>query len=307
LPGLLACLLAQTYPAERLEVFLVDGGSDDDTPAQIDAAVAVHPHFHRLDNPRQLPAAALNLALAQARGEVFLRLDARTRPAPDYIARCVAALQRGPWAGVAGPQTAVGETPAAQTHALALNHPLGTGAATYRRATRPTASETLYLGAYWTEWLRRVGGWDESLAATEDYELNLRVRHQGGHLLVDPSIRSTYLARETLAELAGQYYRNGAWRTVIRRRHREAMRGRHLIPALFFPALVMALLATPVTPWPLLGIGGAYAALVVAVSVALGRCHGWRHVPRLLLTFPTLHLAYGVGFWSGLVCPPRAV
>lgn len=307
LPGLLACLEAQTYPADRLEVFLVDGGSDDGTRAQIDAAVAAHPRWYRLDNPRRLPAAALNLALAQARGEVFLRLDARTRPAPDYIARCVAALQGGTWAGVAGPQTAVGETPAAQAHALALNHPLGTGAAAYRRATQPTASETLYLGAYRTAWLRRVGGWDESLAATEDYELNLRLRHQGGQLLVDPAIRSVYLARETLAELAGQYYRNGVWRPVIWRRHRDAVRSRHLVPALFFPALLMALSVALWTPWPLLAVGGAYAGTVLAVSFDLGRRHGRRYVPRLLLTFPTLHLAYGAGFWWGWLRPPRAV
>jgi hypothetical protein len=184
-----------------------------------------------------------------------LRLDARTRPAADYIARCVAALQAGAWAGVAGPQTAVGQTPAAQAHALALNHPLGTGFAAYRRTTRPRPSETLYLGAYRTDWLRRVGGWDASLAATEDYELNLRIRHQGGRLLVDPTIRSTYLARASLRELAGQYYRYGAWRTVIRRRHRDAMVGRHGIPALFFPVLLLALLLTPLTVWPLLMVG----------------------------------------------------
>lgn len=305
LPGLLACLEAQTYPADRLEVFWVDGGSEDGTRELIDAAVATHPRWYRLDNPHRLPAAALNLALAQARGEVFLRLDARTRPAPDYIARCVAALQGGPWAGVAGPQTAVGETAAAQTHALALNHPLGTGAATYRRATRPTPSETLYLGAYRTAWLRRVGGWDETLGATEDYELNLRLRHEGGHLLVDPSIRSAYLARETLAELAAQYFRNGAWRTVIWRRHGDAVRGRHLVPALFFLVFITASVAAPLTPWPLLVVGGTYAGTVLAVSLALGRRHGWRYVPRLLLTFPTLHLAYGAGFWWGWLRPPR--
>jgi len=305
LPGLLACLLAQTYPADRLEVFLIDGGSHDGTRERIEAAVAAHPHFHSLENPRQLPAAALNLALAHARGEVFLRLDARTRPAADYIARCVAALQEGPWAGVAGPQTAVGETPAAQAHALALNHPLGTGFAAYRRATRPQPSETLYLGAYRTDWLRRVGGWDASLAATEDYELNLRIRHQGGRLLVDPTIRSTYLARASLRELAGQYYRYGAWRTVIRRRHRDAMVGRHGIPALFFLVLFLALLLTPLTVWPLLMVGGPYVGVVLAVSLALGRRYGLRYVPRLLLTFPTLHLAYGAGFWSAWLRPPR--
>ncbi len=32
LPGLLNCLIAQTYPADRVEFLLVDNGSSDRTP-----------------------------------------------------------------------------------------------------------------------------------------------------------------------------------------------------------------------------------------------------------------------------------
>jgi hypothetical protein len=38
----------------------------------------------------------------------------------------------------------------------------------------------------------------------------------------------------------------------------------------------------------------------VAASAALGRAHGWRYTPRLLVIHPILHLSYGLGFLVGL-------
>ncbi|NOX62780.1 MAG: glycosyltransferase, partial [Chloroflexi bacterium] len=142
-PGLLAALLAQTYPCERMEILLVDGGSVDGTREMAEQAAADHAHIRFLHNERGMAAAALNKALAEAQGEYFVRLDARTRPEPDYVWACVRRLQEGRWAGVAGPQIAGGETETARVHALVLNHPLGAGAAAYRRARRPTVVDSL--------------------------------------------------------------------------------------------------------------------------------------------------------------------
>ena len=53
LPGLLNCLLAQTYPAQKVEYLLVDNGSSDRTP-QILAEAA--PHLCRSRNHVQSPS-----------------------------------------------------------------------------------------------------------------------------------------------------------------------------------------------------------------------------------------------------------
>jgi len=99
-----------------------------------------------------------------------MRIDARSRPAADYISRAIQCLDEEGCAGVAGVQIARGETKAGRVHALALNHLLGGGGAHYRSAKQRRESETLYLGFYSSEWLRRVGGWSEEFAANEDYE-----------------------------------------------------------------------------------------------------------------------------------------
>ncbi|MBX7234924.1 MAG: glycosyltransferase [Caldilineales bacterium] len=310
LPGLLDAVLAQDYPAEDMQILLIDGGSQDETRRLAAAAAARNHHLAVLDNPRRLAASGLNLALAQAVGEVFVRLDARTRPAPDYVTCCIRALTSGGadgfLAGVGGPQLATGETPSARIHALALNHPFGVGSPAYRRASRPQRSETIYLGAYRTAWLHRVRGWDESFAFNEDYEINTRLRQAGAWLLVDPAIRCHYLARESCGQLARQYFHFGAWRTVTIRRHRDAWRWRHLAPALLAAAFLLALLLAVWSLWPLVGLLGVYLGLDLAVSLQIGLRHGFSAVPRLLAVFPLLHLSWGAGFWLGVIRSPRA-
>ncbi|MCP4167607.1 MAG: glycosyltransferase [Chloroflexi bacterium] len=305
LPGLLTAILAQTHPASSLQVLLLDGGSRDGTQRLVMQAAAAHAQIRYLDRAGCGIAAALNTALEHAEGEYLVRLDARTRPAPTYIEYVIKRLQQGDWAAVAGPQRAEGDSPPARVHALALNHRFGTGAPRYRLASHPIESETLYLGAYPLVWLRRMGGWDENFAANEDFDLNARVRVAGGRLLVDPAIESTYLARDSLKAIAIQYANFGAWRTVTMKRHLRATQLRHLIPALFVAALVLFLLLTPVTVWPLLSLVVPYMVVDGVVSIQLCVVHRTAAFPRLVTTFLIIHLSWGVSFWIAWLRPPN--
>jgi glycosyltransferase involved in cell wall biosynthesis len=297
LPALLDALAAQNYPRDLMQILLLDGGSEDGTVALARRAAAEHGPIQVLANPGRSAAAALNLALDYASGAYFVRFDARCRPASNYVACVAARLGEGKWAGVGGPQIAMGDTPAGRVQALALNHPLGTGAPRYRRADQPLESETLYLGAYPVAWLRRVGGWDETFVANEDYEINTRLRKAGGRLLIDPAIRSTYLARDGLGELARQYARYGAWRTVTWRKHPDALMVRHLTPALFVAGLALGVAFSLITPWPLLILATLYLSAIGIASLQLSLRRNLAIFPRLMLVFITLHLVWGGAFW----------
>ena len=52
------------------------------------------------------------------------------------------------------------------------------------------------------------------------------------------------------------------------------------------------------SPWlPIaLVVPGIYALAVVAASMVTGRRHGLGAVARLLVVFPTMHMAWGLGF-----------
>src|SRR5262245_54205698 len=90
----LGAVLAQEYPADRVEILVVDGMSDDGTRAIVEQTARNSAmHVAILDNPSRIVSPALNIALRRARGEIIIRVDGHCEIAPDYIHRCVTALR----------------------------------------------------------------------------------------------------------------------------------------------------------------------------------------------------------------------
>jgi glycosyltransferase involved in cell wall biosynthesis len=85
----LAALAAQDYPAERVEILVVDGASDDGTPDIVRAAASIDPRIRLLENPARFAAQAMNVGLAAARGDVIARVDGHAVVPPDFLSRTV--------------------------------------------------------------------------------------------------------------------------------------------------------------------------------------------------------------------------
>jgi len=81
-------ILAQDYPAERLEIVVASDGSDDDTEGRVESFAAAHPDRSiRLVAARQQggKSATQNLALPELKGEIVVLTDAETRFAPGFL------------------------------------------------------------------------------------------------------------------------------------------------------------------------------------------------------------------------------
>lgn len=288
-----ACLDAvasQTYP-EVVEVLVVDGGSSDRTRE----LAAAYPGVRVLDNPDRIQASGLNVALREAKGQVFVRIDARAVVANDYVEQCVAALRRTGAGMVGGGMTPVARGGwVARGIAAAMSSPFGAGPARFHRGGAAGWVDTVYLGAYRTEVARQVGGYAR-MAVNEDAEFAVRMGDHGG-VWYDPAMRSVYVPRDDLVGLARQFARYGRFRAATVRIHPRSLASRQLLA----PLLVLGLLS----PWRR-RIGVAYAgALAVAAA---------RHAPEdppaaagMMSAIPVMHLAWGLGFLSGMVSPPRS-
>jgi glycosyltransferase involved in cell wall biosynthesis len=201
-----ACLeavAAQTYGA-IVEVLVVDGGSDDETRALAGA----HPGVAVLDNPDRIQAAALNIGIAAARGEVIVRVDGHCLIASDYVERCIAALDASGAAMVGGAMTPVAEGAVQEGIAAAMSSPFGAGPARFHTGGEAGWVDTVYLGAYRTDLVRQVGGYATDVGVNEDAELAHRMAGHGG-IWFDPTICSTYTPRSSLRAVARQFYRYG--------------------------------------------------------------------------------------------------
>jgi cellulose synthase/poly-beta-1,6-N-acetylglucosamine synthase-like glycosyltransferase len=161
-----------------------------------------------VDNPGGNRSHGLNRAAAAATGDVVCRLDARSLPPPDYLARCAVRLADDARVGVVGGvqrPVAVDQSSRARGIARAMANPWALGAPAYRREGLAGPVDTVYLGAFRRQELLNVGGFDERLAANEDFELCQRYRRRGQLVWLEAGLVVDYEARATLAELWRQY------------------------------------------------------------------------------------------------------
>lgn len=304
----LGAVLAQDYPADRLEVLVVDGGSTDGTVALAQAAAAADPRVRLLENPGRIQARALNIALDHAQGAIIVRVDGHTVIAPDYVSRCVDHLRATGADNVGGPLRFVGTTPLGRAIAAAYRSPFSVPSR-FTISERAEYVDTVYLGAWPREVFARVGRFDETLAVNEDYELNYRIRRAGGRIYLAPDIRSEYYGRQTLGALWRQFFRYGAWKCRVLAKHPRSARLRHLVAPLFVAALagggVLGVLSGSIRRlWAL--VIGLYALANGLASLRQAARDGWALLPRLPLVFACIHLAWGSGFWAELLRRVRA-
>lgn len=295
-----ACLQAvarQTYPG-IIETLVVDGRSVDRTRELAER----HPGARILDNPRRAQSAALNIALAEAKGEVLVRVDGHCRIAADYVERCIAALQSTGAAMVGGGMTPVADGWLQRGIAAAMASPVGAGPARFHVGGEAGWVDSVYLGAYPAELARRTGGYREDVGVNEDSELAIRMAALGG-VWYDPSIRSTYTPRSTLRAVVRQFYRYGRSRAATVRHHPKSLAPRQLAA----PLLVV-------------GVASPWRRTVLTSYLGLVGLVGLRQLVRdpgsslgMAFTLPAMHIPWGAGFLLGLIgarsChpPPNSV
>lgn len=294
-------ILHNDYPKDLIEILVVDGKSTDRTQEIVQDYAQRYPFVRLLENFKRIQAAAMNIGISKAEGDIILRMDAHTTYASDYIRQCVNLLQTTGAANVGGAQQAIGTNYISNVIAAVTTSPFGVGDARFRFSNQEEFVDTVYLGAWHKSTLEALGGFNEEWMVNEDYELNYRLRQAGGKILLSPKIRCQYFVRSSLGALARQYFRYGFWKVKTLVTYPDSLRWRQLVPPIFVLALVVSLALLPVF-WPAsIIIPGLYAAANVAASLQVARCRGWRYLPLLPVVFATLHLSWGLGFWSGIV------
>ncbi|MFT3773101.1 MAG: glycosyltransferase [Minicystis sp.] len=270
----------------------------------VDRLAHEDPRVQLIDNPGRFPSAGMNEGIRRARGAVIVRMDAHAEYAPDYVAASVDALRRTGATTAGGAARSRARSPFQQALCAALSSPLGVGGSAYRDPSREGFVESVWSGAFRREVFEHVGLFDAEARANEDAELNQRIIEAGGTVYLSRDIVSFYYPRSSLAALGSQYfaYGKGRARTLLRRR--RLLSPRPLIPfatvttfAMLFALSVFVPLARPLFLLAAL----AYAGLVIAESFRVARRHDLALLPRLLVIFPTMHAAHGVGVWSGLL------
>ncbi len=305
----LASVLDQDYPADRYEVIVADGGSDDRTREIVAAIATRHPNVRLIDNPGRMQAAGLNQAILASRGAVIARQDGHAEWARNHLRRSAELLADTGADNVGGLQEAVGDGPSGRAIARAMSSPFGVGGARFRYGRHEQEMPTVFLGTFRRSAFERVGLFDEAYPPHEDYELNERIRATGGRIVFSPELRTRYYVRDRLKLLARQYYRYGRGKVRVARASPGVIRPYHLVaPALVAGLPVMAaMLVTGRGRRLALAGGAAYGAACLAAGLQAGGDEPLQVRLRIPATFVVMHIAWGTGFWAGVLEALRGI
>lgn len=302
-------LLAQDYPADKLEVFIFDGQSTDDSWKISEQLIAGRPLFYLRPNPERIQSEAWNQGIAQSKGDVVGIVSAHSVLAPDYVSKAIEVLQRTNADMVGGPVRAQSEDYTGEAIAVAMSTPFGVGGANFRYTDKELETDTVFMGLCKRDMYMKIGGFDLEMVRNQDDELSYRLTKNGGKIVCSPLIRSEYFSRSTLGSLWTQYYQYGFYKVRVLQKHPLQMRPRQFVPFAFVAALIASfILALSSFFFPLSSfilplssfIPLFYLLTNILASLYTAATRGWKYLPLLPLVFAILHLSYGLGFLVGL-------
>ena len=294
-------ILQQEYPGE-FEVILALGPSRDRTNEiaaqlhQMDARVVL------VENPSGRTASALNSAIAKAKYPIISRIDGHSEISNTYLRDAVSIMQKTGAVNVGGIMAAVGKSKFERAVATAMRSKLGVGASRFHTGGSAGPADTVYLGTFKKDALIAAGGYDERFTRAQDWELNYRLRKNGGVVWFDPSLVVTYRPRSSVKKLAKQYFQYGTWRRAVSRSHKGTANFRYLAPptALVINSfsLIFGLFVAPIFLFPI----STYLVLIIIGGLLIG--NGIWEKLYLPVVLVTMHMVWGLGY---LISPKNLV
>lgn len=307
LPHLLKDLERQTYPRELTEIVLIDGMSSDKTKQIMEEFAEKQTSFYSvqvLDNPQRIQAAGWNVAIANAKSEVIIRIDAHTHIPEDFTAKNMVLQEKGEYVtGGVRPCLVDDPTPWKETLLEVENSLFGSSIAGSRRSTKKKYVKSMFHAAYRREVFENVGLFNENLLRTEDNEMHYRIRKAGYNLCFDSDIVSYQYARSSLKKMIKQKYGNGYWIGFTLGICPGCISIYHLVPFVFVLGIILTSILSCFGIWQL-GVlmwfmYFLFSLVSLIVSIFQGNGNRWTFCMPFL--FLLLHVSYGVGTGYGLI------
>jgi len=289
----ISAILQQKYDG-KLEVILALGPSTDNTNQIAKSLAQSDSRIKLVDNPTGKTAAALNLAIAAASFEIICRIDGHAEISDTYIKTAVEIMNQTGAVNVGGLMNAEAAGGFQSVVARAMRSRIGVGASKFHTGGKAGAADTVYLGTFKKSAILQAGGFDEKYIRAQDWELNHRLRLNGGVIWFDPRLVVTYRPRDTFGKLAKQYFEYGRWRRAVSRKHQGTVNYRYLAPpialiinslSLIFGLFVNTIFFVPVI---------TYLSIIILSSLFIGKgIYEKITLPSVLIT---MHASWGFGF-----------
>ena len=299
-------IIKQTYEFEKMDVMIIDGGSNDKTKDIVAEYQKSHQNIRFIENKKKIQSVAFNIGFKKSTAPYIIRLDAHAEYDSKYISLCIENLKQDEKRGNVGGRCNIlpfNQSIWAQTNAI-LNHSrFGIGGAAFRVSNEAHNTDTVPFGAFPRKVIDQIGGMREDLPRGEDNEYNSRIRKAGYKIFFDPNIISSYFARPTLGASCKQMYANGNSIGYLYYIDREAIGIRHLIPLLFVVSGLFSIIISVLwSPFCYVFCGGLALYLIAdAIASIMGAKDNVKCTLPLFILFFCVHVSYGMGTIAGLI------
>jgi glycosyltransferase involved in cell wall biosynthesis len=179
LAATLAGITSQDFKG-NFEIILALGPSKDRTSELAAKFATEDSRIKLIQNPSGKTAAALNAAIGVAIHPIIVRVDGHAVLPKDYIRVAVKTLLETGAVNVGGIMAAQGETFFEKSVALAMRSPIGVGGSRFHTGGLAGPTDTVYLGVFLKSAINAIGGFDPAFIRAQDWELNFRLRKNGG-------------------------------------------------------------------------------------------------------------------------------
>lgn len=289
----ISAILQQKYDG-KLEVILALGPSNDNTNQIAKSLAQSDARIKLVENPTGKTAAALNLAIAAASFEIICRIDGHAEISDTYVKTAVEIMDQTGAVNVGGLMNAAAAGGFQSVVARAMRSRIGVGASKFHTGGAAGEADTVYLGTFKKSAILQAGGFDEKYIRAQDWELNHRLRLNGGVIWFDPRLVVTYRPRDTFGKLAKQYFEYGRWRRAVSRKHQGTVNYRYLAPPIALVinllSLILGLSLSTIFFIPLI----TYLLIIILSSLFIGKgIYEKITLPSVLIT---MHMSWGFGF-----------
>ncbi|MDB4669022.1 glycosyltransferase family 2 protein, partial [bacterium] len=293
---------------QTIEIFVIDGGSQDNTIEIVHKFIEQESRVVLFDNPMKIQAVALNIGIKNSNGDWILRLDAHAKYPKDYLLNCFNTALKTKAENVGGlfiTQPGGDGYQAKLVQAL-TTHIFGVGNAGFRIGMSEGEADTVPYGFYKTEIFKKLGYLDERLVRAQDYEFNSRLIKSGGKIWRNPNIQIEYYNQSTLYKfLRKQIFLEAPYNVYMWYLAPYSFAYRHAITGIFTFCLSAGFflsISLPLVKIVLSSVIILYFCLSVLSAIQQAkRYSNLLHVFTLPISFFLYHYIHGLGIIVGFV------
>lgn len=284
-------------PSEK-ELFLIDGGSTDGTLEYIHDITSQYSNIFLLHNRDKYVPFALNMAIPLCKGRFIVRLDAHCDYEIDYFDKIKNTFLKSRCDIVGGPTRTRFNTNFQESVAVAICDSFAIGNSLVHNINYEGLSDSVTFGAWNSRVFEKTGLFDTDLIRNQDDEFHYRAQYLGFRIYQDPEIKLYYYPRSTLLGLFFQYFQYGKYKPLVLYKVKSGIKVRHIIPSFFVIYLVFLIflfktISIIIIPFLFYILLCLYKFISLNISNLKSRLF-------ILSVFPTIHIAYGLGFIRGL-------